>query len=107
MGPEWGSASGNRAASPLLLEQIPFSCLPGLALGRTKPQGRVRPRHRPAPIPGVGCRWPAGWGALTSSCCSSSVRAPGGAPGAGLYWVSRLEFSFARVWLTESASSWN
>lgn len=44
---------------------------------------------------------------LTSSCRSSSAGVPAGPPGAGLYWVSRLELSFARVWLTESASSWN
>lgn len=47
------------------------------------------------------------WGCLTSSCRSSSVTGPAGPPETGLYFVSRLELSFTRVWLTESASSWN
>ena len=47
----------------------------------------------------------AWWGCLTSSCCSSSVGVPGGPLGAGLDLASKLELSFSRVWLTESASS--
>jgi hypothetical protein len=46
----------------------------------------------------------AWWHCLTSSCCSSSVGDP---PGIGLYLESKLALSFSRVWLTESASSWN
>lgn len=49
----------------------------------------------------------AGWGHLTSSCSRSSVAEPEESPATRPYLVSRLELSFARVWVTESASSWN
>lgn len=49
----------------------------------------------------------AQWNCLTSSCSRSSVGEPEEATVPKPYLVSRLELSFARVWLTESASSWN
>lgn len=47
------------------------------------------------------------WDYLTSSCSRSSVGELEESPAPPPYLVSRLELSFARVWLTESASSWN
>lgn len=49
----------------------------------------------------------AQWDCLTSSCSRSSVGETEESPAPKLYLVSRLELSFARVWLAESASSWN